>query len=100
MLCSSSFLWSGLEAKGVDLDRMAMPYSWITSDETAAGGYHKPHGFYSCPTVSDGFMRTTVGDLAQHLLMLVSPSSADCLGRLWPKQGQPLNCRCGCTADE
>ena len=91
LLCRSSFLWAGLEAKGVDLDRVAMPYSWITSDDTAEGGYHKPHGFYGCPTVSDGFMRTTVGDLAQHLLVLVSRSSADCLDRLWPKQVQPLN---------
>jgi CubicO group peptidase (beta-lactamase class C family) len=76
---SSSFLWSGLQAKGVDLDRVAMPYSWITttsdsdsSSGSSSSGYHKPHGFYGCPTVSDGFLRTTVGDLSQHLLTFMN----------------------------
>jgi CubicO group peptidase (beta-lactamase class C family) len=41
-MASSSFLWSGLRAKGVDLRRVAMPYSWVsTAGEEAAGGYHK-----------------------------------------------------------
>jgi CubicO group peptidase (beta-lactamase class C family) len=50
-----------------------MPYSWTTfSGSAGTGGYYKPHGFYGCPTVSDGFLRTTVQDLAQHLLTFMN----------------------------
>ena len=50
-----------------------MPYSWTdTGSDSGGDGYHKPHGFYGCPTVSDGFLRTTVRDLAQHLLTFMN----------------------------
>eukprot|EP00929_Paragymnodinium_shiwhaense_P055246 TRINITY_DN27692_c0_g1_i2.p1 TRINITY_DN27692_c0_g1~~TRINITY_DN27692_c0_g1_i2.p1 ORF type:complete len:424 (-),score=73.17 TRINITY_DN27692_c0_g1_i2:273-1544(-) len=79
-MTGTSFTWAGLERLGVSRDRAALPYSWHGKP---GKGYYKPHGRYGCPTISDGFLRTTVLDLANFLLAVAHggthPTSKVCI---------------------